>query len=233
MTILSVAVAWYFHESATGAQRERDDLTNAREELIGRIRNLEQEKAAVSNRLEAQIASSSREKQQELDGVRSTYDTLVTALKSEIKQGQVTITKMADWLWVRIVDKILFSSGETDITTQGTRVLVRVGKVLKNTEKQIIYVEGHTDNVPVSSQLSQKLQTNWEFSKARATNVARFLQDEADIAPARLQAVGMSEFHPVTTNKPLVRRSQNRRIEIALLPHLGELPSAVKSRAKE
>jgi chemotaxis protein MotB len=98
--------------------------------LIGRVSNLEQEKAAVANRLEAQIASSSREKQQELDGLRSTYDTLVTDLKSEIEQGQVTITKMADRLSVRMVDKILFSSGEADITTQGVRVLERVGKVL-------------------------------------------------------------------------------------------------------
>jgi hypothetical protein len=29
-----------------------------------------------------------------------------------------------------MVDKILFSSGEADITTQGVRVLERVGKVL-------------------------------------------------------------------------------------------------------
>jgi len=67
-----------------------------------------------------------------------------------------------------MVDKILFSSGEADITTQGIRVLERVGNVLKNTEKQVIRVEGHTDNVPVSSQLAQKFQTNWELSTARA-----------------------------------------------------------------
>ena len=240
VTILSVAaavvlaaVAWYFHQSATSAERERDDLANAREELIVRVSNLEQEKAAIAVRLEAQIASSSKEKQQELDGLRSTYDTLVTDLKSEIEQGQVTITKMADRLSVRMVDKILFSSGEADITTQGIKVLERVGKVLKNTEKQVIRVEGHTDNVPVSSQLSQKFQTNWELSTARASNVVRFLQDEAGIAPARLQAVGMSEFHPVATNKTLTGRSQNRRIEIALLPDLRELPSATRSSTRE
>jgi chemotaxis protein MotB len=235
LTILSVAVAvllaaavWYFSQSATSAQRERDDLTGAREELLARVSTLEQQKEAIANRLEAQIASLSKQKEQELNRLRSTYDTLVTDLKSEIEQGQVTITKLADRLSVSMVDKILFASGEADITAQGVKVLERVGKVLKNTENKVIRVEGHTDNVPVSSRLAEKFSTNWELSTARATNVARFLQDTVGVAPARLEAVGLSEFHPVATNKTAVGRSRNRRIEIALLPDLRELASAAK-----
>jgi chemotaxis protein MotB len=225
--ILAVA-AWYFYQSATSAQRERDTLTNGREELLARVSNLEQEKAAAENRLDAQIASMSIEKGQELDRLRSTYDTLVTDLKSEIEQGQVTITKMADRLSVRMVDKILFSSGEADITPQGIKVLERVGKVLKNAERKVVRVEGHTDNVPISSRLAEKFHTNWELSTARATNVVQFLQEQVGIAPARLEAVGMSEFHPVATNTSLIGRGLNRRIEIALLPDLREVPRAAK-----
>lgn len=235
VTILSVVVAvllavatWYFYHSATSAQRERDDLTNTREELLAQISKLEQEKEAVANRLEVQLANLSKEKEQELDRLRSTYDTLVTDLKSEIDQGQVTITKMADRLSVSMIDKILFSSGEADITVQGVKVLERVGNVLKNAENKVIRVEGHTDNVPVSSRLADKFATNWELSTARATNVVRFLQDKVGVAPARLEAVGMSEFHPVATNKTVAGRSQNRRIEIALLPNLRELRSTAK-----
>jgi chemotaxis protein MotB len=229
--VLLAAAVWYFYESAASAERERDGLTNAREELHARVNTLELEKAAVTNRLEEQIASSSTEKEQELDHLRSTYDTLVNDLKVEIEQGQVTITKMADRLSVRMVDKILFASGEADITAQGIKVLERVGKVLKNTEKKIIRVEGHTDNVPISSRLEEKFSTNWELSTGRATNVVRFLQDSAGIAPVRLEAVGMSEFHPVATNKTLVGKSQNRRIEIALLPDPRE-PHGAVSRKK-
>ena len=228
LAVLLAAVVWYYYQSAASAERERDDLTIVREGLLARVNNLELEKAAATNRLEAQIASLSTEKEQELNRVRSTYDTLVTNLKSEIEQGQVTITKMADRLSVSMVDKILFSSGEADITAQGITVLERVGNVLKNTEKKVIRVEGHTDNVPISSRLEGKFATNWELSTARATNVVRFLQDSIGIAPVRLEAVGMSEFHPVATNKTLVGRSQNRRIEIALLPDLRELPREAK-----
>jgi chemotaxis protein MotB len=46
----------------------------------------------------------------------------------------------------------------------------------------------------------------------------RFLQDSVGIDPTRLQAVGLSQYHPVATNETVQGRSQNRRIEIALLP---------------
>jgi chemotaxis protein MotB len=224
VAVLLAATGWYFYRTTSSAEKERDDLMSTREELLAQVNTLEQQKTAVTNRLEGQIASLSKEKQQELDHLRSTYDTLVTDLKSEIEQGQVTITKMADRLSVSMVDKILFSSGEADITAQGLKVLERVGNVLKNTTNKIIRVEGHTDNVPVSSRLAEKFLTNWELSTARATNVVRFLQDKIGVDPARLEAVGLSEFHPVATNKTLAGRGLNRRIEIALLPDLSEVP---------
>jgi len=234
-TILSVIAAillavttWYFYQSTSSAQKERDDLRNSQEELLTRVSNLEQEKAAIADRLEAQIASLSTEKEKELDRLRSTYDTLVTDLKSEIEQGQITITKMADWLSVSMVDKILFASGEADLTPEGLKVLERVGNVLKNTENKVVRVEGHTDNVPISPALTKKFATNWELSTARATNVARFLQEKAGIASERLEAVGLSEYHPVSTNNTAKGRALNRRIEIALLPNLREQPATAK-----
>jgi chemotaxis protein MotB len=218
VSLLLAVTTWYFYSASATAQKERDDLSNVREELQLRVNNLEQEKAEVTGRLEEQIASLSKAKEEELNRLRSTYDTLVTDLKTEIEQGQITITKMADRLSVSMVDKILFSSGEADITGEGIKVLERVGNVLKNTQNKIVRVEGHTDNVPISAALAGKFQTNWELSTARATNVVRFLQEKVGINAARLEAVGLSEFHPVASNSTPAGRSQNRRIEIALLP---------------
>ena len=117
-----------------------------------------------------------------------------------------------------MVDRILFPSGEADVTRDGFKVLRRVGNVLKSTEGKIIRVEGHTDNVAISDRLKGKFPTNWELSTARATNVVRFLQDSVGIDPAHLRAVGLSEYHPVAPNTSARGRSQNRRIEIGLLP---------------
>jgi chemotaxis protein MotB len=149
-------------------------------------------------------------------------------MKAEIDQGQVTITKLADRLSVSMVDRILFPSGEAEITPAGLKVLQRVGNVLKNAENKVIRVEGHTDNVPISDKLADKFPTNWELSTARASNVVRFLEEKVAIDPARLEAVGLSEFHPVASNATAQGRSRNRRIEIALLPDLREVPTATK-----
>jgi chemotaxis protein MotB len=168
--------------------------------------------------LRAKIADLSVEKEQEIDRLTGTYDELVADMQEEIMQGQITITQLADRLSVSMVDKILFPSGKAEIMPEGIEVLERVGNILKNVEDKIIRVEGHTDNVQIHPKLQEQFPTNWELSTTRATNVVRFLQDTVGIDPAHLQAIGMSEFHPVATNETVEGRSQNRRIEIILVP---------------
>jgi chemotaxis protein MotB len=99
--------------------------------------------------------------------------------------------------------------------------LERVGNIIKNVQDKIIRVEGHTDNVPIAVRLQKQFPSNWELSTARATNVVRFLQDKVGMDATRLQAVGLSEYHPIASNETPTGRSQNRRIEIALLPMPG------------
>jgi chemotaxis protein MotB len=210
---------WYYSRSASGLETQRDDLRHARDELQARVSNLDLDKAALTNRLEMQVARSSNAKAEEIARLKATYDTLMADMKAEVNQGQVRITQMADRLSVSVVDRILFPSGEAEISPAGLRLLKRVGNVLKNAENKIIRVEGHTDNVPISDRLVKKFPTNWELSSARAMNVVRFLQDDVAINPARLEAVGLSEYHPVAANGTESGRVQNRRIEIELLPN--------------
>ena len=200
-------------------------LVDANRKLALKADDLAQEKEVIASELEARVAAISQEKEDEITRMKSTYDELVASMEKEIEEGQITITQLADRLSVSMIDKILFPSGEAEITPEGIEVLERVGNVLKNTQNQMIRVEGHTDNVPIHPNLQDKFPTNWELSTARATNVVRFLQDKVGIKGVRLQAVGMSEYHPVVSNKTKAGRSQNRRIEITLLPEFaGGIP---------
>ena len=234
-TIISIILAiglgitsYLLYDSMTTANEEITELKITKDDLLVKMNNLEREKAAMSRELEEVIAEVSEAKEAEIDQVRSMYDTLVVDLQKEIQEGQVKITQLADRLSVTLVDKILFPSGETNITSGGIKVLRRVGKTLKSTSGKIIRVEGHTDNIPISNKLVDKFATNWELSTARATNVVRFLQDKVGIGGNQLEAVGMSEYHPVASNKTRKGRSQNRRIEIALLPGAGEIDVPTK-----
>lgn len=208
IALVLAAIAYYFY----------DANKKIKNETSFKIGNLEQQKAALKNELEIKISEISKEKEEQIGRLKNAYDKLVADMEKEIEEGQIQITQLADRLSVSMVDRILFPSGKAEITPAGLKVLERVGNALKNTENKIIRVEGHTDNVSIQAKLQEKFPTNWELSAARAINVVRFLQDNTGIEPIRLQAIGMSEFHPVASNKTSGGRSQNRRIEIILLP---------------
>jgi chemotaxis protein MotB len=170
------------------------------------------------NQKVAEITKTKQEKEAEIARVQSAKDSLISKMENEINKNQIQITQLADKLKVSIVDKILFPSGEADISPEGLEVLGRVGNILKSVEDKIIRVEGHTDNVPIVGRLAEKFPSNWELSTARATNVVRFLQEKVEIDPTKLEAVGLGEFQPVASNETKEGKAQNRRIEIALLP---------------
>jgi chemotaxis protein MotB len=208
IALVLAAIAYYFYNANKQMKNE----------FTFKVNNLEQQKAALERELEIKVSEVSKEKEEQIDRLKNAYDKLVADMEKEIEEGQIQITQLADRLSVSMVDRILFPSGKADITPEGLKVLERVGNVLKNTENKIIRVEGHTDNVAIQAKLQEKFPTNWELSAARAINVVHFLQDSIGIEPNRLQAIGMSEYHSVASNKTSAGRSQNRRIELILLP---------------
>ena len=212
------ASTFYLYDRGATSARRADSLAVVADTLKFEASRLHVRTTALAAQLDTQMTAASRQKEAEIVQLRTIYDRLVQDMQGEIAQGQIQITRLADRLRVSMVDKILFPSGEAGITPAGLRVLHRVGNVLKSTQSKIIRVEGHTDNVVISSRLKGRFPTNWELSTARASNVVRFLQDSVGIGPERLQAVGLSEYHPIASNATVRGRSHNRRIEIALLP---------------
>lgn len=168
--------------------------------------------------LRAKVQALEVEKTEEILGVKTMYEDLVHDMESEIKKGNVTITQLKGKLKVNVVDEILFDSGKATIKPQGYKVLERVGKVLLNAKDQAIRIEGHTDNVPIGADLADRYPTNWELSVARATAVARYLQERIGVDPRLISATGYSEYKPIASNETEQGRARNRRIEIVLVP---------------
>jgi len=193
--------------------KENVELKNKLSENAVKIKALEDQIAA----LKAQADQLAQEKERAIASVKNTYDSLLTELKQEIKQGEIQITQLKDRLTVNMVDKILFDSGSAVIKKNGEKVLDRVGEILKGVTGRQIKVEGHTDNVPISARLAEKFPSNWELSTARATTVVRYLQGRG-VNPSVLSAEGYAEFRPVGSNDTDEGKSANRRIEIVLIP---------------
>jgi len=218
LLIATVAGGGYFYLNKHQPMKDKHQLVSAQKnDLERKVTDLNHE----LNLKVAEITKTQKEKlakEAEIARIQSAKDSLITKMQNEIDNNQVQITQLADKLKVSILDKILFPSGEANITSEGLVVLSKVGNILKNIEDKIIRVEGHTDNVPISGRLTQKYPSNWELSTARATNVVRFLQETIAMDPSRLEAVGMGEHQPVASNETAEGKAQNRRIEIALLP---------------
>ena len=112
-------------------------LYGNKNELALKVDTLEQENDAIAGKLEAKITDISRKKEEEIARVAKVCDVLVRDMREEVEQGQVKITQLADRLSVVMVDKVLFPSGDAEITSDGLDVLERVGKALKDTQDRI------------------------------------------------------------------------------------------------
>ena len=188
-------------EQLTDMQQTNDQLLATIEEL-----NLQLEKEKIAR--EARLAK-----------VKNTYDQLVGALEEELKRGELTISNLEGKLSVNLLNQILFDSGKTEVKPAGKKLLQSLGDVLNKFPDRALQVEGHTDNVQISSRLRELYPTNWELSTARATSIVHFLQDQVGLPGERLVAAGYSEYRPLASNDNEAGRAQNRRIQILLAPY--------------
>jgi chemotaxis protein MotB len=189
---------------------------------------LEDERTRLSTERD-QLSQAVQEKEAELARLKATYEDIEQKLKAEISDGEIRLSQAEGRIQVDLVDKILFDSGEANLSERGAEVLARLGTVLSKVEGRSILVSGHTDDAPPSQRLAATFPTNWELSVARAVNVVRFLGEKASVPPGRLVAAGHSDTKPVASNATPKGRARNRRIEILLIP---DLPAGKRNEAK-
>jgi len=141
------------------------------------------------------------------------YDSLQELLEDEELAGLIDIFMEERGLVVSFKEKLFFDIGSVEIKPAAGDLLRRVGEILAR-GGHLIRVEGHTCDLPINT---ERFPSNWELSVGRATNVTRFLIEQAGIAPNRLSATGYAEFRPVVPNDSEECRAQNRRVDIVLI----------------
>jgi chemotaxis protein MotB len=213
-------------EEITKLQKQASELEANAARIAKEREQLRQEQSQLAATLEQERLA----KEEEITRLTRTQEELSKSLQDEISKGNITIQQVRDRLTINMVDRVLFDSGQAQVKPAGVKVLKQVGDVLKTVTDKQIRIEGHTDNVPISSKLQDRFKTNWELSTARATTVVRYLIDQGGVDRQYLSAVGYADTHPITSNDSEGGRSSNRRIEIVLYPKdLKEIAGQVET----
>ncbi|MFO8085746.1 MAG: peptidoglycan -binding protein [Desulfobacterales bacterium] len=115
--------------------------------------------------------------------------------------------------------ELLFDSGSASLEPRGKKHLEKLAEVLREVSKEIpddidwvLRIDGHTDRRPIQT---ERFQSNWELSTARAVEVVQFLAGQ-NIPEDRMAAAGFGQFHPLDPADTPEAYRKNRRIEIKL-----------------
>ncbi|MCO7226092.1 flagellar motor protein MotD [Pleionea sp. CnH1-48] len=133
------------------------------------------------------------------------------SLEDLIAKDLVTIRKTRDWLEIDLRSALLFNSGSETLGPSANVLLKEIATQLTK-HQQRISVRGHTDNIPIDT---QRFQSNWELSAARAAAVVRKLQ-KSGVGPSRMSVEAYGEHNPIATNGSAKGRAKNRRVTVAI-----------------
>jgi len=203
---------------STDLDRRRVQAESHFEEARGEVHRLEvlmDERGSEYRRLQQrldQLAAVEREVRER----NRIYQEVIGKFRSLITAGQLSVSIDKGRMVIQLPQDILFQSGSATVGADGQATLAEVAKVLADLPDRRFQVEGHTDNVPIST---DRFPSNWELSTARALSVVRLLV-RGGVPPESLSGAGYGEFQPRASNDTAEGRRQNRRIEIVMLPNL-------------
>ncbi|MDP9041533.1 MAG: OmpA family protein [Bacteroidota bacterium] len=133
---------------------------------------------------------------------------------------ELTVSIKNGKVYVSLQENLLFPSGSASVNPNGIQALGKLAAVLNVNTDITVNIEGHTDSIPIRSNL---YPDNWALSTARAVSIVRVLIKNYQVDPIRLTASGQSQYDPVESNSTPQGRAQNRRTDIILSPNLNEL----------
>lgn len=119
--------------------------------------------------------------------------------------------RVDDGIIVTMKDKILFDFNSAELKSGSRAALQKMADVFKKYDKTDMTVTGHTDNVGAASY-------NLQLSERRAKAVADYLAS-LGVGRERMRIMGFGLERPVAGNDSAEGRSQNRRVEIHIVPN--------------
>jgi chemotaxis protein MotB len=183
------------------ASKDKNKLQSNLQEMTAALAELEKRRAATEARI-------------------NEFKALLARFKSLIDAGKLKVRIVEGRMVVVLATDILFGSGSASLSKDGKAAIGEVARLLADIPDRKFQVEGHTDNVPIST---AQYPSNWELASSRAINVIKAMID-AGMPKDRISASSFGDSRPAQANDSNEGKAANRRIEISIVPDLSGLP---------
>ena len=247
---------WQFRSQAIASHDEASSCTTERDKLRTNVAEATKQATTCKTALDAEHKtatelekqngestknlSATKDELTQLRAQKADADKRMAAIE-EIRQqfvkmidtGQLRVTARHGQLVLSLPAEVLFPSGSAELSKQGEYAVVEVAAVLKKFPDRRFLIVGHTDNQDLAKQTAPcPFKDNLALSTERALTVTRVMVT-AGMDVKNLLPSGAGEHDPVVSNATSDGRQKNRRIEIALLPAINELPALPPSLTED
>lgn len=132
-------------------------------------------------------------------------------LAAEQARQNLYITRIGNnALRVGVASDYSFAVDSAKLSFEAKKTFNKIADVLKDYEKTVIHVVGHTDSTGSAAY-------NMKLSEQRADSVASYLLSQG-VEGSRILTWGRGETEPVASNETKAGRAKNRRVDIVIKP---------------
>lgn len=190
------------NSNSSGSSDSSDDNVEKVENLDESIKAVQEQKQLYSEKMYDEVFKMLKDQNLNLDTV------------------DLTVDSQYNYIMLSLSGSLLFDSGAVELKGDAIPILSKIGDILLMFAGYQIEIEGHTDNVPVTS-TNRSYKDNNELSSERALSTFYYLVNEKGIDPATMKYSGRGEYDPIASNDTPEGRQQNRRVEIKIYNELS------------
>lgn len=132
----------------------------------------------------------------------------ISSIRKNFGPDEAEVLMQGDKLIIRLVG-LNFSVGKSKIPSNSKSLLDRVANSIKDLNSKDIEIQGHTDS-------TGNALFNERLSKDRAEAVSKYLTSKDSFKNVNTDIVGYGFRKPVSQNKSVLGRVQNRRVDIVI-----------------
>ena len=159
------------------------------------------------NDLQAEVERRGEQQSEEM------YEEVMQMAETYAIDDQIILDFNDQYVELDLNGSILFDSGNAEIKDNSKLFLQKIAQILVKYKYNVIEIEGHTDNIPISN---SKYEDNRSLSSERARSVYEYVVSQEHFIDSNIKIAGYGDSRPVASNETEEGRAKNRRVAIKI-----------------